>query len=75
MSQLAVRHPMYITAIIGALFEPLAFDSWWMAIPTFLMAFLFIWRTAREDLALQEELPGYNEYSQSTRFRLLPGVW
>jgi protein-S-isoprenylcysteine O-methyltransferase Ste14 len=70
-----VRHPMYSAAILGCLFDPLAFGSWWMAIPTMLLAVLFIWRTANEDRTLQEELPGYREYMQQTPYRLLPGVW
>jgi hypothetical protein len=24
---------------------------------------------------LMEELPGYQDYAQQTRYRLLPGVW
>ena len=32
-------------------------------------------RTALEDRTLQEELPGYREYAQQTRYRLVPGVW
>ncbi len=70
-----VRHPMYTTTILGCLFDPLAFGSWWMAVPTVLLVILFIWRTANEDRTLQEELPGYVAYTQQTRYRLLPGVW
>jgi protein-S-isoprenylcysteine O-methyltransferase Ste14 len=32
-------------------------------------------RTALEDRTLQAELPGYAEYAQRVRYRLLPGVW
>ncbi len=32
-------------------------------------------RTAIEDRTLQLQLPGYEEYAQSVRYRLLPGVW
>lgn len=46
-----------------------------MAIPTYLLIALVIWRTAREDRALHDELPGYGEYAAQTRYRLLPGVW
>lgn len=35
----------------------------------------YVLRTALEDRTLQEELPGYREYAQRTRWRLLPGVW
>lgn len=70
-----VRHPMYITTIIGCLFDPAAFGSWWMAIPTFLLAVLLVWRTANEDRTLMADLPGYREYAARTRFRLVPGLW
>jgi protein-S-isoprenylcysteine O-methyltransferase Ste14 len=32
-------------------------------------------RTALEDKTLQEELPGYQEFAQKTRYRLIPGLW
>jgi protein-S-isoprenylcysteine O-methyltransferase Ste14 len=28
-----------------------------------------------EDKTLIEELPGYEEYAQRTRYRLFPGTW
>jgi protein-S-isoprenylcysteine O-methyltransferase Ste14 len=31
-------------------------------------------RTALEDRTLQEDLDGYKEYAQRTRYRLLPGI-
>lgn len=70
-----VRHPMYSAVILGYVFAPLAFGSWWMAIPAALLIALFIWRTANEDRALRLELPGYETYCEQTRYRLLPGVW
>jgi len=44
-------------------------------IPSGLVAILMVARTALEDRTLQEELPGYTEFAQQTRYRLLPGVW
>jgi len=35
---------------------------------------LLLWRTILEDLTLRLELPGYAEYAQQVRWRLLPGV-
>lgn len=69
------RHPLYSATILSYLFSPLAFDSWWMAVPLAIQIVLFIWRTANEDRTLLAELPGYAEYAQQTRYRLLPGVW
>jgi protein-S-isoprenylcysteine O-methyltransferase Ste14 len=70
-----VRHPMYVGLIFGAISMPLLLGSWWALIPGIMMVVVAIWRTSREDQVLQAELPGYAEYAQETRYRLLPGVW
>lgn len=70
-----VRHPMYSGMVLSALFFPLAMGSWWTYIPVLLAVALVIWRTANEDEALHNELPGYRAYAEQTRYRLLPGLW
>ena len=40
-----------------------------------LMIVVVIIRTGLEDKTLQRELPGYAEYAQQVRYRLMPGVW
>ncbi len=70
-----VRHPFYVGTITFALTIPLALGSPWALIPGGLAALLFIAKTAAEDRMLQAGLPGYAEYAQRTRYRLLPGVW
>jgi protein-S-isoprenylcysteine O-methyltransferase Ste14 len=40
-----------------------------------LIAILFVIRTVLEDRTLRDELPGYADYAQRVRCRLLPGVW
>jgi len=70
-----VRHPMYVGTIFFGLCIPLFLGSWWAFIPCGLIVAIFIIRTALEDRTLQEELPGYAEYAQRVRYRLLPGVW
>jgi protein-S-isoprenylcysteine O-methyltransferase Ste14 len=47
----------------------------WALIPAFIIVALYIYRTAREDRTLREELEGYAEYAKKVRYRLLPGVW
>jgi protein-S-isoprenylcysteine O-methyltransferase Ste14 len=54
---------------------PLLLGSLWALIPAGLAAIGYVVRTALEDRTLQEELDGYKEYTQQTRYRLLPGVW
>jgi protein-S-isoprenylcysteine O-methyltransferase Ste14 len=54
---------------------PLVLASWWALIPAGIGAALVILRTALEDQTLQEELEGYKEFTQRTRYRLIPGIW
>ncbi len=70
-----VRHPGYIGSMLIVLGTPLLLGSWWALILGGLAALLLVVRTALEDRTLQAELPGYTEYAQQTRYRLLPGVW
>ena len=70
-----VRHPGYLGMALSALVIPLILGSWWALIPGGLAAILIILRTALEDKILQAELPGYKEYTQETRYRLIPGIW
>ncbi len=70
-----VRHPMYAGLLLSWLGTPLLLGSWWtyvVAVPAIL---IFVIRTALEDRTLQEELPGYTDYAERVRYRLLPGVW
>ncbi len=70
-----VRHPGYLGAILLHLGVPFMLSSIWALIPGALTAIVVIVRTALEDKTLQAELPGYREYTQRVRYRLLPGVW
>lgn len=70
-----VRHPSYAGAVLAYLATPLLLGSWWAYDPAGLTIIALIIRTALEDRTLQAELPGYIEYSQHTRYRLLPGLW
>ena len=70
-----VRHPMYVGTVFFGLCIPLFLGSWWTFIPCGLIVVIFIVRTALEDKTLQEELPGYAEYAERVRYRLLPGIW
>jgi len=70
-----VRHPGYVSAILGALATPLILGSARTFVPAGLVALLFVVRTALEDRTLRRELEGYSDYAQRTRYRLLPGAW
>ncbi len=38
-------------------------------------AIISVIRTALEDRTLQNELPGYQDYAQRVRYRLIPGIY
>jgi protein-S-isoprenylcysteine O-methyltransferase Ste14 len=54
---------------------PVLLDSLWALIPAALAAVLYILRTSLEDRYLAEGLPGYREYQERVRYRLIPGLW
>ena len=70
-----VRHPMYAGAVLMLLGMPVALGSWWGVAVLLAMLPAFVWRMFDEEKLLTENLPGYAEYRQRVRFRLIPGVW
>jgi protein-S-isoprenylcysteine O-methyltransferase Ste14 len=70
-----IRHPGYAGGVYTWLAMPLMLGTLWAYVPAFLTVCAMVLRTALEDRTLFEELPGYVEYAQRTRYRLLPGVW
>lgn len=70
-----IRHPGYSGWILSGMALPVMLGSLWALIPAGLTAVIFIIRTGLEDRTLGRELPGYEAYSQHTRFRLVPYVW
>jgi len=70
-----MRHPGYAGNILPLLGIVLALGSVWTVIPAVVALVIAIVRTALEDRTLQEELPGYREYAQRVRYRLLPGIY
>lgn len=70
-----VRHPMYASALLYLLGTPLALGSYWGFVPIVALIPLLIWRIVDEERVLRERLPGYGEYRQTVRYRLVPGIW
>jgi protein-S-isoprenylcysteine O-methyltransferase Ste14 len=70
-----VRHPAYVGMSLVVLGAPIMLGSWWALIPGVISALLVIVRTKLEDQTLRAELPGYAEYAQRVRYRLIPGLW
>ena len=70
-----VRHPGYLSGILWMSSIPLIIGSLYTLIPLTLYSAMMILRTHLEDRTLRDELPGYAEYAERVRFRLIPWVW
>lgn len=70
-----VRHPMYFGVLFMMLATPLALGSY-VGVPFFALIIpILVARLLNEEKVLRQELPGYQPYCETTRFRLLPYVW
>ncbi|MGZ7041135.1 MAG: methyltransferase family protein [Thermoanaerobaculia bacterium] len=70
-----VRHPMYAGAIPLLIGVPLALGSWWGLFVLILFGPALIWRILGEEKFLARNLPGYAEYQNQVRYRLIPLIW
>lgn len=70
-----VRHPMYVGVMIMYMPTPVALGSYWGLIPFALLPLSLALRILNEEKILKENLKGYTEYCQKTRYRLIPGLW
>ncbi len=70
-----VRHPGYLSGILWMSSVPLILGSLYTLLPVMIYSVMMILRTHLEDRTLRDELPGYSEYAERVRFRLVPWVW
>jgi protein-S-isoprenylcysteine O-methyltransferase Ste14 len=70
-----VRHPFYVGGILFFLGTPLLLGSWWGLLATLLLIILLAVRIQIEERTLCTGLPGYQEYMQQVRYRLIPYLW
>jgi len=70
-----VRHPGYAGSILPLAGIVLALSSIWTLIPAMVALIMTVIRTTLEDQTLQDELPGYREYAQRVRYRLMPWIF
>jgi len=70
-----VRHPMYFGALFLIVGTPLALGSWWSLLLIPLFAPVLYFRIANEEKVLLRDLPGYSQYRQKVRYRLIPGLF
>ena len=70
-----VRHPMYSGMMLFFFGVPLLLGSWWGVAIAPVFTVLFGIRARIEERALIEGLPGYADYAERVRYRLVPGLW
>jgi protein-S-isoprenylcysteine O-methyltransferase Ste14 len=70
-----VRHPMYMGAFLLFVGMPLSLGSLWGLLVIALMLPALIWRLLNEENFLVKNLPGYAEYQNTVRHRLVPFLW
>jgi protein-S-isoprenylcysteine O-methyltransferase Ste14 len=70
-----IRHPMYGGVLVMVIGTPLALGSWWGLVILAVALPGLIWRILDEEKLLERELPGYKEYEQKVRYRLVPYLW
>ena len=70
-----VRHPGYLGMTCQSVAMSLALSSLWALGAAGVAFIILVIRTALEDAALRQQLPGYQEYADEVRYRLFPGIW
>ncbi|BBN59784.1 methyltransferase family protein [Hydrogenovibrio marinus] len=70
-----VRHPGYAGNMLALFGMAFALSSVWTLIPAVVASIITVTRTELEDRALQAELPGYQDYAQRVRYRLIPAIY
>lgn len=70
-----VRHPMYAVTILLFLMIPIVLGSWYALIVFAFYPAIIIVRLKDEEDLLTKELPGYAEYKQKVKCRIIPFIW
>ncbi len=70
-----VRHPMYMATILLFLMIPVVLGSWCALIAFAFYPAIIVVRLKDEEELLTRELPGYAEYKQKVKYRIMPFIW
>lgn len=70
-----VRHPMYLGALPMLVTTPLALGSYWALLLAVPILVSLILRILNEEYLLRRDLPGYVDYCEKVRWRLIPWIW
>lgn len=70
-----IRHPMYAATILLFIMMPLVLGSWYAAIIFLAYPVLIVIRLSGEEKLLLKELPGYGQYREKVKYRIIPFIW
>lgn len=70
-----VRHPMYFATLLLFLSISMELGSVFSFIIFLAYPFIIAKRITGEEKLLENELPGYTEYKQKVKYRLIPFIW
>ena len=70
-----VRHPMYMATMILFLTMPLVLGSLYSFIIMLVYIPIIAKRLRNEEKVLEESLPGYKEYKQKVKYKVIPFIW
>lgn len=70
-----VRHPMYMATLVLFLSMPLVLGSLYSFIIMLVYIPIIAKRIRNEEKVLEEGLPGYKEYKQKVKYKVIPFIW
>ena len=70
-----VRHPMYSATLLLFLSMPLVLGSVYAFLIFLAYPLIIAKRIRHEEAFLEKELPGYAEYKQKVKYRIIPFIW
>jgi len=70
-----IRHPMYTAFIIFLISIPIALGSFIATVVSLAWPVLLIYRIGIEEKMLVDHLPGYKEYMERVKYRLIPKIY
>ena len=70
-----VRHPMYMATLVLFLSMPLVLGSLYSFLIMLVYIPIIAKRIRNEEKVLEEGLPGYKEYKQKVKYKVIPFIW
>ena len=70
-----IRHPMYSATLLLFLSMPIVLGSIYSFAIFLVYPFIIAKRIKGEETFLEKELPGYAEYKQKVKYRMIPFIW